>query len=136
MNNSPGMSILLVEDNTLIGEALRDHLLADGWLVDWSTELQGARCAVNRATYALVLLDLHFPEGNGLELLRHLRKQSPLVPVIILSAYDQVSDRMEGLEFGAIDYLVKPFDLDEMIARVRRCLEPPELNRLALASRL
>lgn len=107
----------------MIGEALRDHLVAGGWSVDWSMELQAARRAADRTTYALVLLDLHFPEGNGLELLRHLRRKSPFVPVIILSAYDQLSDRIKGLELGAADFLVKPFDLHEMIFRIRRCLE-------------
>jgi two-component system OmpR family response regulator len=127
-NRGFAVTILLVEDNTIIGEALRDHLLADCWDVHWSTALHDAKCAADGMTYALVLLDLHFPEGSGLDLLRHLRKQSPVPPVIILSAYDQVSDRIEALEIGAVDFLVKPFDLREMMVRIRRCLKPREVE--------
>lgn len=118
------MQILLVEDNLIIGEALSDHIAASGWSVDWSVDLESAGRATRARAYALILLDLRLPDGSGLDLLRQLRAQSPLVPVIILSAYDQVSDRIEGLEIGAVDYLVKPFDLSEMIARIRRFVAP------------
>jgi two-component system OmpR family response regulator len=110
--------VLLVEDNLIIGNALRDHVAADGWAVDWSLDLRSAIAAVDRRSYTLILLDLHLPDGTGLDLLRHLRAHLSMPPVIILSAYDQLSDRMEGLKLGAADFLVKPFNLVEMIARI------------------
>ncbi|WFR99148.1 response regulator [Rhizobium tumorigenes] len=114
------MRILLVEDNFLIGDALHDHIVADGWDVDWVLTLAAARVAADEGSYALVLLDLHLPDGSGLCLLRSLQQMSPNIPVIILSAYDQASDRIEGLKNGAIDYLTKPFDLDDALVRIRR----------------
>jgi len=118
------LRILLVEDNLLIGDALHDHVVADGWDVDWVLDLKSALAAAGKRSYALMLLDLHLPDGSGLNLLRHLRDTSAMVPVIILSAYDQASDRIEGLEIGAIDYLTKPFDLSEVIARIHRFATP------------
>lgn len=112
--------VLLVEDNLMIGDALRDHVAADGWIVDWSINLRSAIAATDRCSYALILLDLHLPDGTGLDLLRHLSMRLSMPPVIILSAYDQLSDRLEGMTLGARDYLVKPFDLIEMIARIDR----------------
>ncbi len=119
------MRILLVEDNFLIGDALHDHIVADGWTVDWVLTLAAAHAAAEAGCYALILLDLHLPDGNGLCLLKHLHQTAPIVPVIILSAYDQASDRIEGLENGAIDYLTKPFDLGDALARIRRFASPP-----------
>jgi two-component system OmpR family response regulator len=112
------MRILLVEDDEMLGSAVRDHLAAHGHAVDWMTRL--AKSADARATtdYELVLLDLNLPDGNGLGFLRSLRKAGDTVPVIILTAMDQLTTRIEGLNAGADDYLVKPFDLGELIARV------------------
>jgi two-component system, OmpR family, response regulator len=116
--------VLLVEDNLIIGDALRDHLVANGWRVDWSLNLHAAMMATDLQTYTLVLLDLHLPDGNGFDLLRHLRKRPQIPAVIILSAYDQLSDRVEGMKLGAVDYLVKPFDLSEMMTRIRELAKP------------
>lgn len=117
------MRILLVEDNELIGNALRDHVAASGLTVDWLASLQSALLAVEGSDYALILLDLHLPDGSGLDLLKRLSEKTRTVPVIVLSAYDQVSDRIQALEMGAIDYLVKPFDLSELIARIKTFIE-------------
>lgn len=114
------MRILLVEDNMLIGNAVRDHMVAHDWTVDWATDLMSATAAVDQTRYGLVLLDLRLPDGNGLDLLRHMKDGSPLPPVIIMSAYDQISDQIEGLRIGAVDYLIKPFNLDELVLRIGR----------------
>lgn len=114
------MRILLVEDNMLIGNAVRDHMVAHDWTVDWATDLKSATAAVDQTRYGLVLLDLRLPDGNGLDLLRHMKDGSPLPPVIIMSAYDQISDQIEGLRIGAVDYLIKPFNLDELVLRIGR----------------
>ncbi|OEO28868.1 DNA-binding response regulator [Devosia insulae DS-56] len=112
------MRILLIEDDYVLGEAMRDQLRADGQGVDWMQRLDDARAALDTVDYGLILLDLNLPDGRGLDLLKHLRKSGNPVPVIIATAQDQVAIRIEGLNAGADDYLVKPFDLDEMSARV------------------
>jgi two-component system OmpR family response regulator len=112
------MRILLIEDDMAIGSAVRDHAAADGHAVDWARTLAEGRDHLGVACYGLVLLDLHLPDGRGLELLRDMRRQSNVTPVIVLTARDQISDRIEGLNAGADDYLVKPFDLGELSARI------------------
>jgi two-component system OmpR family response regulator len=112
------MRILLIEDDTVLGAAVRDQIVADGHSVDWVTRLDGARDALAVVTYGLVLLDLMLPDGRGIPFLRALRSKGDVTPVIILTALDQVSDRIEGLNAGADDYIVKPFDLAELSARV------------------
>lgn len=112
------MRILLTEDDEAIGGAVRDHLAADGHAVDWAKSLSRARDHVAVASYDLVLLDLHLPDGSGITLLREIRKRLDALPVIILTAMDQITDRIEGLNAGADDYLVKPFDLGELLARI------------------
>ncbi|CAN7666670.1 response regulator transcription factor [Devosia sp. LjRoot16] len=112
------MRILLIEDDYVLGEAMRDQVRADGHGVDWMQRLDDARAALDTVEYGLILLDLNLPDGRGLDLLKHLRKSGNPVPVIIATAQDQVAIRIEGLNAGADDYLVKPFDLDEMSARV------------------
>ena len=89
------MRILLVEDNLLIGNALSDHVAAECWKVDWVMDLSEAMKAVEQTRYFVILLDLRLPDGSGLELLRHLRDRAEMVPVIILSAYDQISDQSD-----------------------------------------
>lgn len=113
-----GVRVLLVEDDPVLGEALRDHVAAVGHAVDWFLGVADAMAATETVEYGLVLLDLRLPDGDGLSLLRHLRARQVATPVIILTAHDQVSDRIEGLNSGADDYLVKPFDLDELAARM------------------
>jgi two-component system OmpR family response regulator len=112
------MRILLIEDDTVLGAAVRDQVQADGHSIDWVTRLDGAGEALAVAAYDLVLLDLMLPDGRGIPFLRSLRAKGDASPVIILTALDQVSDRIEGLNAGADDYIVKPFDLAELSARI------------------
>lgn len=112
------MRILLIEDDTVLGAAVRDQVRVDGHSVDWVTRLDEAREALAVAAYDLVLLDLMLPDGRGVPFLRALRANGDTTPVIILTALDQVSDRIEGLNAGADDYMVKPFDLAELSARI------------------
>ena len=112
------MRTLLVEDDSVLGAAVRDQLAGDGHSVDWVTRLDAARDAMAGAAHDLVLLDLMLPDGRGIVFLKGLRGAGNVTPVIILTALDQVSDRIEGLKAGADDYLVKPFDLDELSARI------------------
>lgn len=112
------MRILLVEDDDAIGGAVKDHINAAGHAVDWARMLTEAKEYVAVASYGLVLLDLLLPDGHGLTFLHELRERGNRVPVIILTARDQISDRIAGLNAGADDYLVKPFHLDELSARI------------------
>lgn len=112
------MRVLLVEDDQLLGEAVRDQIAADGHAVDWVQRLDAAHDAVHAVAYDLVLLDLMLPDGMGLNFLRARRAAGDVTPVIILTARDQISERIAGLNAGADDYLVKPFDLFELTARV------------------
>lgn len=112
------MRILLIEDDGVLGAAVRDQIVSDGHSADWVTRIDAARDAMAGAAYDLILLDLMLPDGRGIVLLRALRAAGNVTPVIILTALDQVSDRIEGLTAGADDYLVKPFDLDELSARI------------------
>ena len=112
------MRILLIEDDAVLGAAVRDQIAGDGHGVDWVQRLDAADLAITGVPYDLVLLDLMLPDGRGLPFLRRLRARGAATPVIILTALDQVSDRIEGLNAGADDYLVKPFDLAELSARI------------------
>lgn len=112
------MRVLLIEDDTVLGAAVRDQIAADGHSIDWATRLDGAQEYLDVAAYDLILLDLMLPDGRGQPFLRALRKRGDTTPVIILTAMDQISDRIEGLNAGADDYMVKPFDLSELSARV------------------
>jgi two-component system, OmpR family, response regulator len=112
------MRVLLVEDDYVLGEAVREHVASLGHGVDWMKRLDEAREALATVAYELVLLDLNLPDGRGLDLLRELRRQGADAPVIILTAQDQIAARIEGLNSGADDYLVKPFDLSELSARI------------------
>lgn len=112
------MRVLLVEDDETIGDAVRDHAASEGHAVDWATSIGNAEDFLAVGDYALVLLDLHLPDGGGLGLLGRLRQDGHIMPVIVITARDQISDRIEGLNHGADDYLVKPFDLGELSARM------------------
>lgn len=112
------MRILLVEDDPGIGTAVQDQILAEGHCVDRVMTLADARTCLDSVAYDLVLLDLMLPDGGGLKLLRELRVGGSVTPVIILTARDRITERIEGLNAGADDYLVKPFDLDELSARI------------------
>ncbi|MGE6743857.1 response regulator [Allorhizobium pseudoryzae] len=112
------MRILLIEDDKMIGEAVKDHVAASNHAVDWVLCIADAYAAVGPVHYGLILLDLQLPDGSGIEFLQRLRAQEDSTPVIILTARDQISDRIEGLNAGADDYLVKPFNLGELQARI------------------
>ena len=112
------MRILLIEDDTILGAAIRDHIAADNHSVDWVTRLDAAGDHLDSAVYDLVLLDLMLPDGRGIAFLRALRRRGSVTPVVILTALDQISDRIAGLNAGADDYMTKPFDLSELSARL------------------
>jgi two-component system, OmpR family, response regulator QseB len=116
------MRLLLVEDDPMIGEAIRAGLKRDGFAVDWVREARAAAAALEREPFELLLLDLGLPGRDGLSLLKAQRAQGLTLPVLIITARDAVSDRVQGLDAGADDYLIKPFDLDELAARIRALL--------------
>ena len=116
------MRILLAEDDPMIGDSLRKGLRGEGFTVDWIQDGRGAERALETTEYALVLLDLGLPNKDGLAVLRGWRQRGLTVPVLILTARDAVPDRVKGLDTGADDYLVKPFDLAELLARMRALL--------------
>lgn len=117
------MRILLVEDDRMIAEGVRRALKADGWAVDWVQDGESVLTALAAGEiYDLMLLDLGLPKRDGIEVLRTLRARGHGLPVLILTARDAVAERVKGLDAGADDYLVKPFDLDELAARMRALL--------------
>lgn len=116
------MRLLLVEDDDLLGDAVRTALVQDGYEVVWVKDALAAERALLADRSDLMLLDLGLPHGDGLQVLARLRARGGDLPVLILTARDTVGDRVQGLDAGADDYLVKPFDLDELHARVRALL--------------
>src|SRR5512141_1713507 len=116
------MRLLVVEDDALLGDGIRAGLSQAGLAVDWVQDGRAADAALATEPYALVVLDLGLPRLSGLDLLRKLRARGDARPVLILTARDTVGDRVEGLDAGADDYVVKPFDLAELAARVRALL--------------
>ncbi|PZP56490.1 MAG: DNA-binding response regulator [Micavibrio aeruginosavorus] len=113
------MRLLLVEDDRMIGEGLQKALRKEGFAVNWAQDGSTANIALNDDAYDLVILDLGLPDQSGLEVLAKLRKSGNSVPVIILTAKDAISDKVRGLDAGADDYLLKPFVLEELEARIR-----------------
>jgi two-component system, OmpR family, response regulator len=113
------MRLLLVEDDAMIGEAVLDVLRTEHYAVDWVRDGEMADAALRSETYDLVLLDLGLPKRDGLDVLRALRGRRQTMPVLIATARDAVGDRVAGLDAGADDYVVKPFDTDELLARIR-----------------
>jgi two-component system OmpR family response regulator len=116
------MRLLLVEDDAMIGETVLDQLRAEHYAVDWVRDGAVAEAALRSETYDLVLLDLGLPQKDGSEVLRSLRARRDRTPVLIATARDSVAQRVAGLDAGADDYIVKPYDLDELLARIRAML--------------
>lgn len=112
------MRLLLLEDDPILGQGLRGFLQADGHTVDWCQRLLHAQALTNE-TFDALLVDWHLPDGSGVDWVRGLRRRGDRTPVIILTARDLLSDRIEGLDSGADDYLVKPFEPEELTARLR-----------------
>ncbi|HVN45798.1 MAG TPA: response regulator [Steroidobacteraceae bacterium] len=113
------MRILLIEDDDLLGEAVRDGLRQEGHTVDWVQDGAAALAAVSAWSFAAVVLDLGLPDADGIGVLRWLRQNGGATPVVIVTARDRISDRIAGLDAGADDYLIKPFNIDELGARLR-----------------
>jgi DNA-binding response OmpR family regulator len=113
------MRVLLVEDDRMIAEAVRTALAQDGHVTDWMADGAAALTALSNSRFDIVLLDLGLPRKDGLTVLKQLRERGDVTPVIIITARDDVRSRVAGLDTGADDYLVKPFDLDELAARMR-----------------
>ncbi|HET8745808.1 MAG TPA: response regulator transcription factor [Ramlibacter sp.] len=113
------MRVLLVEDDEMIGRSLKEALSSQGWSVDWVKDGLLAQSAWADGDYACVLLDLGLPKRDGVEVLRHARGRGDTTPVLVLTARDGVDDRVEGLDIGADDYLVKPYEFRELLARMR-----------------
>lgn len=116
------MRLLLIEDDTMIGRAVRQGLGDAGFTVDWVMDGRAAERALGNGVYDLALLDLGLPGRDGMAVLKGLRTRGDAIPVLIVTARDAVADRIAGLNAGADDYVLKPFDLDELIARVRALL--------------
>jgi DNA-binding response OmpR family regulator len=114
--------LLLVEDDPMIGESIEDGLHGESYAVDWVRDGQAAELALTTIPYDLLLLDLGLPRKQGMDVLRALRTRGDDLPVLIITARDSTPSRVEGLDGGADDYLVKPFDLDELLARIRALL--------------
>ncbi|MCZ4257608.1 response regulator transcription factor [Sulfitobacter sp. G21635-S1] len=112
------MRILLIEDEAALAGPLVEHLAADRHLVEWFDTIVDAESAERASPFDVILLDLQLPDGDGLSFLKSLRDRRVHTPVLILSARDKVSDRIKGLNLGADDYVIKPFDLDEVKARI------------------
>jgi two-component system OmpR family response regulator/two-component system response regulator QseB len=113
------MRVLLVEDDEMIGQSLKQALAANGWSVDWVKDGLLAQSALDDGGYACVLLDLGLPKRDGIEVLRKARSQGDHTPVLVLTARDGIDDRITGLDIGADDYLVKPYEFRELLAHMR-----------------
>ena len=113
------MRLLLIEDDPMIGESLREALRRQGFAADWVRDGQAADTVLASERFDAVLLDLGLPKRSGIDVLKSLRARGDATPVLVLTARDALSDKVAGLDAGADDYLVKPFELDELLARLR-----------------
>jgi two-component system response regulator QseB len=116
------MRVLLIEDDAMIAQGLQTALRQGGFAVDWTRDGKSAAAALQTTAFDVVLLDLGLPDRDGIDVLRELRLRGDATPVIILTARDEIQHRIAGLDAGADDYIVKPFDLDEVTARMRSVL--------------
>jgi len=129
------MRLLLVEDDPMIGETVLDVLRAEHFAVDWVKDGEMADTALRSAPYDLVLLDLGLPRRDGLEVLKALRQRKDATPVLVVTARDAVADRIKGLDAGADDYVLKPYDIDELLARIRALTRRSAGQPVALSAR-
>lgn len=113
------MRLLLVEDDLMLGEALQDALMPHSYVVDWVKDGESALKSLRREHFEIIILDIGLPGMDGFEVLKKLRSENFAVPVLLLTARDSLTDKVTGLDAGADDYLLKPFDLDELLARLR-----------------
>ncbi len=116
------MRLLLVEDDKMIGEVVLDALRAEHYAVDWVRDGEMADAALKSGHYDLMLLDLGLPRRDGVAVLRDLRARQDRLPVLVATARDALADRVAGLDAGADDYVLKPYDIDELLARIRALL--------------
>lgn len=112
------MRVLFVQDDHVLGLAVKDRIAADGHGVDWVRRLDDASQATSTIDYGLILLDLSLPDGCSLDFLKELRRRGSHVPIMILTGHDQIANRIDGLNSGADDYMVKPLDMSELSARL------------------
>lgn len=119
------MRLLLVEDNARLASLVREGLDRQGFAVDWYETVEGAELAMKLADYDLMLIDLGLPDGDGLDLVRNVRRRKSTTPMLVLTARGGLDDRVSGLDAGADDYLVKPFQIPELAARCRALLRRP-----------
>ncbi len=126
------MRLLLIEDDPMIGESMEEVLRRDNYAVDWVRDGDSGMLALRQDVYELVLLDLGLPQKQGMQVLRQYRAQGGSVPVLIVSARDATASRVEGLDGGADDYLVKPFDADELLARIRALLRRGKTSKQSM----
>ncbi|MES2897862.1 MAG: response regulator transcription factor [Pseudomonadota bacterium] len=119
------MRLLLVEDNRRLGALIVEGLVREGFAVDWRASLEAGLEARALAAYDVILLDLGLPDGDGLDLLRRVREDGDSTPILVLTARGELGDRVAGLDLGADDYLVKPFEVAEVAARCRALLRRP-----------
>lgn len=122
------MRVLIVEDDRIIGDGLVQGLTLEGYAVDWVQNRQDAESAFDMQSYDLAVIDIGLPDGSGLDVVKHLRAKGNAIPVLILTAYDAVNYKIKGLDLGADDYLIKPFDLNELAARLRALRRRAEGN--------
>ncbi len=113
------MRLLLVEDDLMLGEALQDALMPHSYVVDWVKDGESALKSLRREHFEIIILDIGLPGMDGFDVLKILRKENFELPVLLLTARDTLTDKVTGLDAGADDYLLKPFDLDELLARLR-----------------
>ena len=116
------MRILLIEDDPMIGKSLREALQDSGMSVDWARNGEDGEDALSAGGYALVLLDIGLPGKSGIDVLRAARKTGDKTPLLLITARDELDDRVAGLDLGADDYLAKPFEMRELLARIRAVL--------------
>jgi DNA-binding response OmpR family regulator len=118
------MRLLLVEDDEMLGASLKKALEHYAYGVDWVTDGEAAMFALSDSPYAAAVVDVNLPKFSGLDVIRDARRRKNMIPILLLTARDLPQQKVEGLDAGADDYLVKPFDLDELLARIRALVAP------------